>query len=66
MNGFLMFHLKAHWFLILEQPSLQLQAIWQFAGNPHPGSQPLLPFPWLIQVLPVLQRRRNGCPMGRH
>lgn len=66
MNGFLMFHLKAHCFLILEQSSLQLQAIWQFAGNLHPGSQLLLPCLWLIQVLPVFQRRRNACLMVQH
>ena len=66
MNGFLMFHLKAHCFLILEQSSWQLQAIWQFAGNLHPGSQLLLPFLWLIQVLPVFQRRRNGFLMVQH
>ena len=66
MNGFLMFHLKAHWFLVLVGSALQLQASWQFAGNLQPGSQLLLPFLWLIQVLPVLQRRWNGCPMVQH
>jgi hypothetical protein len=66
MNGFLMFHLKVHWFLVLAQSALQLQASWQFAGNLHPGSQLLLPFLWLIQVLPVFQRRRNGFLMVQH
>ena len=66
MKGFLMFHLKAHWFLVLVGSALQLQASWHFAGNLHPGSQLLLPFLWLIQVLPVLQRRWNGCPMVQH
>ena len=61
MTCFLMSQLKAHWFLILQQPSLQLQIIWQFAGNLHPVSPLPLTFLWLIQVSLVFQRRRNGC-----
>ena len=61
MTCFLMFQLKAHWFPVLQQPSLQLQLIWQFAGNLHPVSPLPLTFLWLIQVSLVLQRRRNGC-----
>ena len=65
MTGLLMFQRKAHWFLILQQPSLQLQIIWQFAGNLHPLSPLLLTFLWLIQVSRVFQRRRNGCRIAQ-
>ncbi|KAI4576698.1 hypothetical protein MJT46_002533 [Ovis ammon polii x Ovis aries] len=57
--------LKAHWFPVLQQPSLQLQLIWQFAGNLHPLSPLLLTFLWLIQVSRVFQRRRNGCRIAQ-